>query len=312
MTSTAVARISAADPVAVSKPLATNVDAAMASTAGTNRAETRSARRCTGAFEPCAAATWRTIAASSVDAPTAVASQRSGPDSFTVPASTAIARRFRDRNAFAGQHRLVDRRLAAQHAAVDRDAIAGAHDEHDRRPASEASGTSLRLAVALAQHGRGLQLEQIADRIRRPGPRAPLEELAEEHERDHDGGRLEVDVLSGQRHEPHGDAVRERGRRAERDQHVHVRGAAAQRFPRTGVEARAGPELHRRRERELERRRAIIGMPPSAIATICTTNGSVSTAATTKPESSRRYRCAFRLRFVRPAARTDRPPACAS
>ncbi len=62
---------------------------AIASTAGTNHAATRSTSRCTGAFDPCAAATWRTMPASSVAWPTAVASQVSGACALTVPARTA-------------------------------------------------------------------------------------------------------------------------------------------------------------------------------------------------------------------------------
>jgi hypothetical protein len=46
-----------------------------------------------------------------------------------------------------------------------------------------------------------------------------------------------------------GQAVRHR--RPERDEHVHVRAAAAQRVPGADVVAPTDPELHRRREREL-------------------------------------------------------------
>ena len=47
--------------------------AASPSTRGTNQAETRSARRCSGTLAPCASSTRRTIWASAVSAPTAVA-----------------------------------------------------------------------------------------------------------------------------------------------------------------------------------------------------------------------------------------------
>ena len=57
ITSTAVARISASPQSPSARPLPTSVTAAMTSTAGTNHADTASARRCTGAFDPCAAAT---------------------------------------------------------------------------------------------------------------------------------------------------------------------------------------------------------------------------------------------------------------
>lgn len=48
-------------------------------TAGTNTAETRSASRCTGALSPCACSTSRTICASAVSAPTAVARTVNSP-----------------------------------------------------------------------------------------------------------------------------------------------------------------------------------------------------------------------------------------
>ncbi len=53
----------------------------------------------------------------------------------------------------------------------------------------------LELAVALAQHRRRLQVEQVPDRVGRARRRAPLEPLAEQHQRDHDCRGLEIDVL---------------------------------------------------------------------------------------------------------------------
>ena len=260
----------------------------MASTAGTNRADTRSASRCTGAFDPCAAATCRTIAASSVDAPTAVASQRSGPDSLTVPASTASPGAF----ATGSLSPVSIASFTDDSPASTRPSTATLSPARTTKTSptrTDASGTSRVSPSRSRSTVAGCKLQEIADRMRRAGARAPLEELAEQHERDDDGGRLEIDVLARQRQQPDGDAVGKRGRRPERDQHVHVGGAAAQRLPCAGVEPRARPELDRRRERELQRRSAIRSRArPIAIDAICATNGTVSSAATTNTRSSRR------------------------
>ncbi len=64
---------------------ATKVAAARPSTIGTNQAETRSARLCSGTFAPCASSTSRKICASAVSAPTAVAR------STTVPVRLIVA-----------------------------------------------------------------------------------------------------------------------------------------------------------------------------------------------------------------------------
>ena len=162
-----------------------------------------------------------------------------------------IARPFRDGVTLAGQHRLVQRRFPGEHASVHRDAVAGANDE-DIAHAHRRQRDFARFAVALAQHRRRLQPQKIADRMCRAGTRSPLEQLAEQHERDHDGGGLEIDMLAGEFEQPDRDAVEKRGARPERDQHVHVGGPAAQGFPRTRVEARARPELDRDGERELK------------------------------------------------------------
>ena len=82
---------------AASKPWATpapashqpsTVSTAMPSTTGTNTALTRSARRCTGAFDACAPSTSRTIRASVVSAPTAVTPITSIPSPFIAPPVT--------------------------------------------------------------------------------------------------------------------------------------------------------------------------------------------------------------------------------
>ena len=230
ITSTAVARIRAAAQSPESKPFATSVTAAMASTAGTNRADTRSASRWTGAFEPCAAATCRTIAASSVEAPTAVARQRSGPPSLTVPASTTSPGAF----ATGSLSPVSIASFTADSPSStwpSNATLSPARTTNTSPTRTAASGNFLHFAVALASNRRRLQLEEVANGVGRPGARAPFEELAEEDERDDDGTRFEIHVLARQRHEPDSEAQQKRGGGAQRNQHVHVGGAAAQRLP---------------------------------------------------------------------------------
>ena len=88
MTSTATALISACwkSPTANHQPA--KVSSAITTTTGTNTAAIRSARRCTGAFEPCACSTRRMMPASRVCAPTPVARQRRFPLPLRVAAKT--------------------------------------------------------------------------------------------------------------------------------------------------------------------------------------------------------------------------------
>ena len=93
MTSTATAWTSACSSVP-SASQTPNVTSATPITAGTNTADTLSASCCTGAFEPWASATRRTIPASIVSRPTPVARQRSRPSPLTVAANTFAPARF--------------------------------------------------------------------------------------------------------------------------------------------------------------------------------------------------------------------------
>ena len=82
MISTAIVVVIAIVSPPVSGPnsaQATKVAAASSSTIGTNQVETRSASRCIGTFAPCASSTSRTIWASAVSSPTAVARMTTVP-----------------------------------------------------------------------------------------------------------------------------------------------------------------------------------------------------------------------------------------
>ena len=171
----------------------------------------------------------------------------------------ACARRLRDRVALAGQHALVDGRSAVADDAVDRDALARTDDE---AIAGHHVGQRHVDDDAVAHDARGLRLQpqQAFERRGRAGLRARFQQLAQQHQRDDGRARLEVDVLVVQaEHGDHG-AERIRHRRAQHDEHVHVRAAAAQRVPRADVEPAADPELDGRREHELQPARQEVGV----------------------------------------------------
>ncbi|CFE47818.1 Uncharacterised protein [Mycobacterium tuberculosis] len=88
MISTATAAVIPATGLAAISVHPAKVATATPMTAGTNTAETRSASRCTGALSPCACSTSRTICASAVSAPTAVARTVNSPSRLTVAPAT--------------------------------------------------------------------------------------------------------------------------------------------------------------------------------------------------------------------------------
>ena len=90
ITSTATAFTSAVSAPAPASHQPPAVSTAMAITAGTNTALTRSTSRCTGGFWPCASPTSRTSCASRLSAPSAVASTTSSPSPFTAPPVTGL------------------------------------------------------------------------------------------------------------------------------------------------------------------------------------------------------------------------------
>jgi hypothetical protein len=74
---------------------------------------------------------------------------------------------------------------------------------------------------------------------------------------------------------------------AQRHQHVHVAGAAADGVEAADVEAPADPELHRRRQQQLQpaREHVVVRLAPNMKA-ICATSGRVSAAEIQKRRSS--------------------------
>ena len=239
----------------------TKVTTATAITAGTNQAATLSASRWIGARDRCASLTIRTICASSVSLPTRCASMTTLPVPFTVPPVTRLPGRLLDRDRLAGHHRLVDAGAALEHDAVDRDPLAGPHAQPiaDVHVLERHVGLRARRVDPARRLRR--QAEQALDRRARPAAGAQLEHLAEQHERDDDRRRLEVDgdliaVHAERRREQPGrqrrdHAVAVRGADAERDQREHVQVAVHDRRPAADEERPAAPQHDRRRQREL-------------------------------------------------------------
>ncbi len=83
---------------------------------------------------------------------------------------------------------------------------------------------------------------------------AALEVLAEQHQRDHHGRCLEIQVrhLPGRRDPPLVQAQPVTGAGTEGDQQVHVAGSGAHGLPAGDIEACTEHELHRRGEQELQ------------------------------------------------------------
>ncbi len=250
-TATALTIACSQSPPATSQP--TTVSAAMPSTTGTKTALTRSTMRWIGAFAACADSTMRMIRASVVSAPTAVVSIDERALRIDRAAGDAIAACLRDRQRLAGDQRFVDVAAPLADRAVDRDALARSHDDDVAHPhlLDRQLGLDAGAANARGQRSQGLQR---TDRFGRLALRTPLEPLAEQHQRDHRGRGLEVQMRRavGRRHEQSIERETVRRAGADRDQQVHVAAAGPERTPAGTVEARAEPELDRRRQRELQ------------------------------------------------------------
>jgi hypothetical protein len=165
-------------------------------------------------------------------------------------AGDALARRLGDRQALAGDERLVDVAAAFAHLAVDRHALAGTNDHQ----VAHRNGSERHVdvaSIAAYQRALGAQRVQGADRLGGLALGARLEPLAEQDQGDQRGRGLEVKVSARAAQElEHRQPVRGAG--AERDQQVHVAGERLERLPARAIEARPEPELDDRRERELD------------------------------------------------------------
>ena len=174
-----------------------------------------------------------------------------------------IARVLVNRQAFAGQHRLVNRGRAFNDDAIDGNLFAGPHDDGI---ADEHVAEGNVVLAALADDARrlGLQAGQLADRVARLPPGARFEHSTEQDQSNDDARGLKVNRRL--RHPLHPGVARNeefgRNRRGQRievgraradgDQRVHVREAMAERHPRAAIKLPAAIEDHRRRQHELQ------------------------------------------------------------
>ena len=174
----------------------------------------------------------------------------------------AIAGTLGHRQALAGQHRLIDARRPLDHLAINRQALTGADDE-------DITGNQQRrvefdeLAVAFDARRLGLQAHQRLDRRRCARLGTGFKQLAEQHQRDHRRRGLEVDRQLMNTTERHDQAKEVRRAGPQGHQHIHVGASAAQRLPAAVVETPTDPELHWRRQHELQpaRQQVLMSMP---------------------------------------------------
>ena len=176
-------------------------------------------------------------------------------DAVQRPRGDAIALALDDRHALAGDKRLVGLALAGDDRPVDGKALARLDD--DAIACAHLLDPDLGFpAVALHDGALRPQAHERANGGGRAALGARLQPLAEHDEGDDGGGALEIKVPGGfgAPHEHHIGAEGISGRRAERDQQVHIAGIGAQRLPGALVEARSDDELHGRGERKLDPR----------------------------------------------------------
>ena len=148
----------------------------------------------------------------------------------------------------AGEHGLVDRRLAFLHDAVGCDLLAGANDEAVA-DLQLCDGDEHLLAVAEHPGLLRAELEQRAHGRTGATLGALLQVPADQDQRHDHGTDLEVHLGVDAANE-HDGRPRPRGERADRDQRVHRDRAMARVAECGAVERPAGPEHDRRRERE--------------------------------------------------------------
>ena len=240
----------------------TNVRIAITMTAGTNQADTVSARRWIGARDRCASPTSDTMRASSVSAPTRVASITNVPVPLTVPPVTGWPSDFVDRHRLTGHHRLVHGARAVLHDAIDGHTLA----RSDTQPIAYVHGLEgdvlFNAAGRQTMRNRRRQPQQTSDCRARAASGAKLQHLTEEHERDDDRRRLEVQrelatMRAEGRREPareqdSDDAIEIRRAGAQTDQREHVQVAVHDGSPRALEERPPGPQDDRRREQRLQ------------------------------------------------------------
>ena len=108
-------------------------------------------------------------------------------------AADFVAVRLLDWHRLAGEHRLIDVRLAVDHAAIDRHFLAGTHAQLIAALHFIERHFAL-LAIAKDARGRRREIEQGADRIAGAAAGAQLQHLPEQDEHGDDRRRFEIDA----------------------------------------------------------------------------------------------------------------------
>ena len=244
---------------------ATQVTTPIDSTTGTKTPEIRSASFWIGGLDACASATSRAMCASAVSFPTAVASISRTPSPSIVPPITRSPSFFST-----GMDSPVSMDSSTEERPDRTTPSTGTASPgltRSRSPGTtSASGTSRSAPFSIRRAVRGARLSsrRTASDARAAGPR--LEPPAEQEQREDDADRLVVHgrhsavarrhggrrdrCRHGGRRDGRRDGEQERGGRADGDERVHVRVATPQRAPCARQEGRAGPCVHRQRERE--------------------------------------------------------------
>ena len=210
-------------------------------TPGTNTAEIRSASFWTGSLALCASSTMRTMWASTVSWPTAVARSVSAPFWFMQPPITLSPAALLTGMLSPVSIDFIDRRTAGDHLAVGRHPLAGPNQQHF------AGDDGLDIDDHLdtvAQHGRGrrLQFDELADRFAGLALGALFQIAAEQHEGDDARRRLEIEEVRAAVRQQAGQAVEVGRTGAEGDQGVHVGAAVARQLDGLLEERQAGAE----------------------------------------------------------------------
>ena len=174
-----------------------------------------------------------------------------------------VARRLGDRHGFASEHRFIDRAAPVLNDAIHRHFLPRPH------PQAVADVDHIQGNIRLTAIGGdapGLARGKVQERADRPAgalPRPQFQNLAEEHQDDDHGGRLEINgdraawPAKGRRKDAGSErrrhAIDPRHADAQRNQREHVEAAADQRSPAADKERPACPYHHRRRQEHLEK-----------------------------------------------------------
>ena len=164
-------------------------------------------------------------------------------------AGDAVAVALVDRQALAGDQRLIDRRFTIDDFAIDRNARPGldpyaiAENDVDHRHF---------LFATVAQQYGGIRAQRLqgADGLRRLPLGPCFQPFAEAHQDDDDGSRFEIKMGVAMR-QPEIERQAKCSAGTEADQQIHIAAARLDGTPRGPVETRPEPELDRQGECEL-------------------------------------------------------------